>query len=355
MPGHNIIVIGTSAGGLDALRQVVKELPRDLPAAVFIVQHVLRHTPSILPTLLTRAGVLPAEHPVNGQPFERGHIYVAPPGAHLLIERERIRLAAGPRENRHCPAIDPLFRTAALAYGPRVIGVVLTGALNDGTAGLRAIKQRGGLAVVQDPAEAFNASMPESALAYVAVDACLPLAEIPRYLVRMTREPAPPEQDFPVAKTLRVEANIDGLAPDTHLEGDEVGIRSDYTCPECKGPLREIHDGKLLRFRCRVGHAYTGDALVDSQADAVDAALWTALETLEQRAEIAGKLASRARADGHELSATSFDAQGSDMARKIRTLRDVLLVDGLRDAPTEARSHEAEAQASEAEQSKTPA
>lgn len=337
MPGHDIIVIGTSAGGLDALQRLVKGFPRDLPAAVFVVQHLSPHAPSILPIVLARAGDLPAEHPADGQKFAPGHIYVAPPGAHLLLERDHIRLAAGPRENRHCPAIDPLFRTAALAYGPRVIGVVLTGALDDGTAGLLAIKQRGGIAVVQDPDEAFNASMPANALASVAVDACLPLAEIPAYLARMAREPAPPEQEYPVTPMLRAESDIDGLRPGAHLPSDRFGAPTLYTCPECKGPLREIDDGAQVRYRCMVGHAYTSEALMASQADAVDAALWMALETLEQRARVTEQMATRARQQQRINAARSFEAQADDTDLKVQALRRLLLGGGLREALIDER------------------
>lgn len=331
MPGHDIIVVGTSAGGMDALKRLVRGFPRDLPATIFVVQHLSPHMPSILPQTLARTGPLPAEHPSDQQTFERGHIYVAPPGAHLLLERDRMLLSAGPRENRHRPAIDPLFRSAAVAFGPQVIGVVLTGALNDGTAGLRAIKQRGGIAVVQDPHEAFNSSMPESALAAVQVDACLPLADISGYLARMAREPAPPEQDYPVSSALQLEVDIDAQRPGADLARRRLGVQSLYTCPDCHGPLWEIDDGDEPRFRCQIGHAFTSEALMVSQADAVDAALWTALETLEQRAQMTEQMASRARQSQRPNAARYFESQARDTREKIQTLRHLLLRGGLRE------------------------
>lgn len=342
MPGHNVIVIGTSAGGLDALKRLVKGLPCDLAAAIFIVQHIARHTPSYLPEALTRAGPLPAEHPKNGQRFERGHIYVAPPDAHLLLERERMLLSAGPHENLHIPAIDPLFRSAAVAFGPRVIGVVLTGALNDGAAGLWAIKQRGGITVVQEPREAFNPSMPESALAVVQVDACLSLDDMPAYLIKMTREPAPPERGYPVTPTMRLEMDSAQGRPINGSAGQQPGMHSLYTCPTCRGPLWQMDEGGLLRYRCQVGHAFTSEALMASQADVVDEALWTALETLEQRARIAAQMAARSRQDRRMQAARYFEAQAHESSRKVETLRNLLLRGGLRESNIERADPESE-------------
>ena len=341
MPGHDIIVIGTSSGGLDALKRLVQGLPDDLAATVFVVQHLSSHSSSYLPESLARAGPLPAEHPVDGQRFERGHIYVAPPGAHLLLERERMRLSAGPQENRHVPAIDPLFRSAAVAFGPRVIGVVLTGALSDGTAGLWAIKQRGGIAVVQEPREAFNPSMPESALATVDVDACLPLADMPAYLAQMAREPALPERDFPIAPAMQLETDVALGRPIGDPARRQPGMLSLYTCPHCRGPLWEIDDGGLLRFRCQVGHAFTSDALMAGQADVVDEALWTALETLDQRARIAAQMAARARKDHRVHAARYFEAQARDTSRKVEALRQLLLRGGLRETNGDERGKRA--------------
>src|SRR5215471_2646718 len=176
MAKQDIVVIGTSAGGLKILRELVSHLPADLPAAVFIVQHSSTDVHSILPDVLSKAGNLPARHAVDGEPIRLGRIYIAPPNHHMVVDDGRVRLTQGPKENRFRPAIDPLFRTAAYFYGPRVVGVILTGALNDGTAGLWAVKERGGLALVQEPGEATNPSMPLSAIRQVKVDKTLPVA-----------------------------------------------------------------------------------------------------------------------------------------------------------------------------------
>src|SRR5918995_987625 len=186
LPNRDIIVMGASAGGLSAFNRIIKQLPEDSNATVFIVWHVSPYSTSILPEILNRAGKLKSKHPKDGEPIELGKIYIAPPDHHLLLEPGRIRLTKGPRENRFRPAIDPLFRSAAQVYGPAAIGVILTGNLDDGTAGLWAIKQLGGTAIVQDPAEAMFPAMPTSALAHVRVDHTVPLAAIAPLLIRLT-------------------------------------------------------------------------------------------------------------------------------------------------------------------------
>jgi two-component system chemotaxis response regulator CheB len=198
LPHRDIIVIGASAGGIKALKELVAALTEDLPAAVFVVLHVAPTKPSILPQILSRAGPLPALHPSDGQPVETGYIYVAPPDHHLLLSDGQIRVLRGPKENAQRPAVDPLFRSAAAAYGPRVIGVVLTGGLEDGAAGLSAVKSGGGVAVVQDPFDALQPSMPQSALRSGRVDYCVSLAEIGPLLIRLVSEEVPPTLGFPL-------------------------------------------------------------------------------------------------------------------------------------------------------------
>ena len=200
MVKRDIIVIGASAGGLQALSALLGKLPKDLQASVFVVWHISPNHRSILPAVLNRAGKLPATHAVDGEPIRPGRIYVAPPAYHLVLEVDRVRLTKGPKENRSRPAVDTLFRSAAYAFGPRVIGVVLTGALDDGTAGLWSIKDRGGIAIVQDPQEAENPSMPESAKQHVEVDYCIPIAQIAETLIHLTGVPVAETEDSPPAK-----------------------------------------------------------------------------------------------------------------------------------------------------------
>jgi two-component system chemotaxis response regulator CheB len=197
-----VVTIGGSSGGVEALARLVGGLPADLPAAVLVVVHFPEGTPSALPRILSRSGPLEAVHPGDGDLVGKGRIYVAPPGLHLLVEDGRVRLARGPKENGHRPALDPLFRTAALAYGPRAVGVVLTGSLDDGTAGLATIKARGGVAAVQGPKDALFRSMPESALRYVDVDYCLPVDEMATLLAWLSRaSPSKLEERTPCPKT----------------------------------------------------------------------------------------------------------------------------------------------------------
>lgn len=254
------IVIGASSGGVAALLELAAALPAALNAVIGVVLHVGSRA-SIMPELLSRRAPWPALHPRDGQPLEPGKIFVAPPDHHMLFTQGAIRLSRGPRENHARPAVDPLFRSAALEWRERTIGVVLTGALDDGTAGLAAVKACGGLAIVQDPATALEPSMPSSALAHVAVDHCLPLADIAPALARLVhehREPAPPAPDV-----LREHAIFEGKQPMENLAA--AGTPSALTCPDCGGGLWEINDAKPLRYRCHTGHGFSALSLENAQ------------------------------------------------------------------------------------------
>ncbi len=295
MPGHDIIVIGTSAGGVEALKELAGGLPYDLPAAIFIVLHLSPTGPSFLAEILTRAGPLPATQVVDKEVITPGRIYVAPPDHHLLVEQGHVRVTRGPKENRFRPAVDVLFRSAAYAHGPRVIGVVLTGALDDGTAGLWAVKDRGGLAVVQDPQDALHPSMPQNALRYVSVDACLPLAKIGPMLVRLAGEPAPVEGAFPVSKKLALETQI--AREDYALERGvmDLGPLSPYSCPECHGVLVQLKDGDFMRFRCHTGHAYSPSTLLAEVTESLESSLWQTLRGIDEMMLVLRHLAQHAR------------------------------------------------------------
>ena len=300
MPKRDIVVVGTSAGGVEALTALVAGLPADLQAAVFVVLHFPPHGESHLPHILSRAGALRATMARDGDEIQCGRIIIAPPDRHLLLTRERVRVVYGPRENHFRPAIDPLFRSAALAFGPRVIGVVLTGALDDGASGLVAIKRQGGLAVVQDPETAAYPSMPRAAMAYVEVDACLPVVELASKIVALTETEAPMPEEPHDTRDLEREVNIAGLDLSVINHDQEQGTVVAMTCPECHGPLWEIADDGPLRYRCRVGHAYTAEAMETSLARGTEDALWTALNTLEESAKLYGRLAAQATADGEK-------------------------------------------------------
>jgi two-component system, chemotaxis family, protein-glutamate methylesterase/glutaminase len=322
--GHDIIVVGASAGGVEALQVLVTGLPADLPAAVFVVLHMSPDAPSSLPQILDRAGPLPVTPATDNAPILPGRIYVAVPDQHLLIERDRVCLVRGPKENRTRPAVDPLFRSAARDYGPRVIGLILTGALDDGTSGLQAIKGRGGLAVVQDPAEALYAGMPRSAAENVAVDYCMPLAEIPALLARLVAEPAPEESAYAVPPNLDLEVRIAELDMDPLNKGEVPGTPSVFACPECHGTLWETQDGNLLHFRCRVGHAYSAESMLAEHDEGLETALWWALRALEESTALAKRMAASARERNHPLLVTRYEQKAHAQEQHAVLIREIL-------------------------------
>lgn len=269
MPHRDIVVIGGSAGGVEALQELIAGLPGGLPAAVFVVVHMASHSPGVLGQILDRAGPLPCAQAMDGELIRPSRVYVAQPDFHMLLNQHWVRVVQGPKENRARPAIDPLFRSAAAAYGQRVIGVVVTGLLDDGTAGLYTIKQQGGLAMVQDPLDALYGDMPRNAMQRVAVDYVLPLAEMPETLVRLTQEEIGVEE-YAVPDRLILENKIAEGAMENF---SNAGTPSIFSCPECGGVLQEIREGEPLRYRCQVGHAYTVNTLADGQADRLEEAL----------------------------------------------------------------------------------
>lgn len=289
---RSVVVAGASAGGIEALQALLSCLPRDFPASIFVVVHLAADSPGVLPDILHRAGELPAASAVDGDPILPGHIYVAPPDRHLLLERGRMRLSHGPKENRFRPAIDPLFRSAAYAYGPQVIGIILSGALDDGTAGLWAIKDRGGLAMVQEPGEAYNPSMPLHALRYVQVDYRLPVVELAQVLTRLVNEPVAEEGAVPVPHANQPDANQpDPLRIETEIAFEanplasgvmQLGPLSPYTCPECSGVLMQLQEGGILRFRCHTGHAYSVASLLEGISESIERTLWSTVRVLEE-------------------------------------------------------------------------
>jgi two-component system chemotaxis response regulator CheB len=280
--GHDIIVIGASAGGVEALLQLVQELPHDLPASLFVVLHIPAHSPRILDTLLARRSALPALMPKDRTRIERGCIYVAPPDHHLLIEFDQLRVLRGPVENRHRPAIDPLFRSAAWSCGPRVVGVVLSGTMDDGTAGLWAVKTCGGKTVVQDPSDALFPCMPRNALDHVDVDHCLPLSDIPRLLIELARRPLS-EKVFAAPERIGIEVEA-AMLERSIQDMEKIGVPSIYTCPACKGALWELEEGNLTRYRCHIGHSYMPESLVADQSEKIVGALYSALAAMEEKA-----------------------------------------------------------------------
>ena len=313
---RRLIVIGASAGGVEALSRVVAALPEDLGAAVAVVLHISTSGTSVLPQILDRAGSLKAVRATDGDPVRHGCIHVAPPNHHLVVRDGVFGIDSGPRENGHRPAVDPLFFTAAREYGPAAIGVILTGTLDDGAAGLAAIKLAGGVAVVQDPDDALYAGMPASALERTAADHVVPLAEIGELLVSLVGGD-PPEQ--PVTEIPREPADPGGeLDAGRAMAGGEA---SGLSCPECGGSLWFVSEGGADRFRCRVGHAYSEQSLAEEQGRALEMAMWAALRALEERAALMRRMARRAVESGHERTAVRFTEQATDLDDRAATIR----------------------------------
>jgi two-component system chemotaxis response regulator CheB len=321
MSRHDIIVVGASVGGLEALRAVVADLPPDLPAALFVVWHIAPESPALLAEILQRAGPLPALHPHDGEAIHPGRIYVAPPDHHLLVDDGRVRLSRGPKENHFRPAIDPLFRSAARAYGPRVIGVVLSGALDDGTAGMEAIKARGGIAVVQDPREAINPAMPQSVLAHVAVDHRVPAAAMGSLLADLASRVAAEGGTEPMTEHLEIETRI--ALEENALEAGilQLGKHSPYTCPECHGTLLQVTTDGILRFRCHTGHAYTVNSLLAEVSGSIEEALWSAVRVIEEQVMLLRHAAGHMRATGEPTAVDQVLEQAREAEQQVQLVR----------------------------------
>jgi len=321
MPSHDIVVVGASAGGIEALQNLVSLLPADLPAAIFIVQHTTSDGTSRLPDILSRRGPLRASIPLDGEEIHPGRIYVAPNDRHLLLEPGHMRVVRGPRENRHRPAIDPLFRSAAWAYGPRVVGVVLTGYLDDGTAGLWAIKTCGGVTVVQSSDDAQHAEMPESAAAATPVDYTLPVAEVAPLLERLAREPVRTEATSPPES---IKSEIEFAKMDRDItEMAKLGTLSSFTCPACRGALWELQDSDVLRYRCHTGHAYTQDSLLGGQTVSIEEALYTALRAVEEKIAVLRRLRDRHAGRANKLG-QEYEKRASELEQTTERLRSML-------------------------------
>lgn len=334
---HDIVVIGGSMGAFDALRRFLPTLPPDLPASLFVVLHLPSGTESQLPELLALRSSLPVAWAEHGQTWERGRVYVAPADHHLMLHDSRTILMRGPHENRTRPAIDPLFRSAAVAHGPRVIGVVLTGLLSDGTAGLGAVKACGGLAVIQDPADAFAPEMPNSALAHVPVDHCVAVDGMGALIARLVAEPAGPM--VPVPEHLRLENQMTLTPEDDLALMDRIGARSTLACPECHGVMWERCEDGLLRFRCHVGHAFSSTELMAEQSQKLSAALWSALRAHEERTELLRRLVAESRARGRGVMAEAWEARIREYEEQAALLRALVLNE--RPPPMETEKGEA--------------
>ncbi len=319
MSGHDIIVVGTSAGGLEALDSLMRQLPADLPAAIFMVQHMSADsTAGALLSRLGGPGRFECKLAVNGEEFRSGVIYLAPADHHLLVKEDHVLVTKGARENRYRPGIDPLFRSAAVAHRAHVIGVLLTGMLDDGTAGLLAVKRCGGVAIVQDPDDAAYPEMPQSALNSVEVDHCVPVSEMGGLIERLVAQE--PGKRVRVPEDIKTEAKIaERVLSDVEQVGG-LGAQVPYNCPNCGGVLWEVGEGPPRRYRCHTGHSFTAAALLTSQTEKIEETLWVSLRMFEERKNLLNNMAA--------TSATSLERSYREKVKEadlhIKRIREML-------------------------------
>jgi two-component system chemotaxis response regulator CheB len=321
----SVVALGASAGGVEALTRIVSDLPGDLGAPVLVVLHTAPAERSYLPEILARAGILPAEKARDGTALEPNHIYVAPPDHHLIVVDGTLRVVRGPHENGHRPAIDPLFRSAALAYREGAIGVVLSGALDDGAAGSAAISHLGGSVLVQDPSDAAFPDMPRNAIVADRPHAVLPLEKLGAAVVGLVRAPPEAGKEANVEEELRLEREYATLSADAISREGVFPDLAPFACPSCGGSLWEAPDDDNLRFRCRIGHAFGSETLLAEQSQSLDAALAAALRALHERADLAKRVGRRVRALGAEGRAERYDRIVEESERDALVIRRVLL------------------------------
>jgi two-component system, chemotaxis family, protein-glutamate methylesterase/glutaminase len=321
----SVVALGASAGGLDALSRVIGDLPPDLGAPVLVVLHTAPTTRTYLAKILGRAGPLPARLAVDGDELEPNHVYVAPPDHHLIVLDGKMHVVRGPHENGHRPAIDPLFRSAALSYREGTIAVVLSGVLDDGAAGSTAVSQLGGSVIVQDPAEAEFPDMPRNAIVADSPHAVLPLAKIAGAIVALVHAPPDPEKEREVEEELRLERDYAALDDQAISREDVFPDLAPYACPSCGGTLWEAPDPHQLRFRCRIGHAFGSETLLSEQSQSLDASLAAALRALHERADLARRVGRRLRAAGADARAERYDRIVKESERDALAIRKVLL------------------------------
>lgn len=279
---QRIIVIGASTGGFEAFKTIIKMLPSDFATPIFIVWHMSPDIRGVLPQVLNRENKIWAAHAYNNEEIKPARIYVAPPDYHLLLQYGRVRVTHGPKENRFRPAVDPLFRSAAYAYGNRVIGVILSGALDDGTAGLWTVKHYGGIAIVQDPMDAEVSSMPENAMRQVKVDYCVAVSEMADLLVRLSNEKI--TENNTVMKDEQTEKEIEIAAEESAMKNGilNFGELSPFACPECHGVLSRLRNDNIVRYRCHTGHAYSADALMTAITERIEDSLYSAIRGMDE-------------------------------------------------------------------------
>lgn len=323
MAKRDIIVIGGSAGSTEPLRRMLADLPRDFPAAIFVTTHIPSTHASYLPELLDQATALPVAAAIDGRPIEPGRVYLPTSDRHLLLIDSTVRLGLGPHENMARPAIDPMFRSAALSFGPRAVGVILSGMLNDGASGLFSIKEAGGTAIVQHPVDAKADGMPRAALEAADIDYVAPASDLADVLSRVVALDAGPVRPAPDSLIFEVEVAA-GRRSGSDLLG-RFAEPAPITCPDCGGVLSEVQGQRPLRFRCQIGHAYTAEELV-AHSGKVDEAIRVALRIMEERVELVERMARDARSTGRWAVAELYEQRGDEYRRYARTPREAAIL-----------------------------
>jgi two-component system chemotaxis response regulator CheB len=330
LPKHDIVVIGSSAGGVQALRELVGSFQNNLTASIFIVQHLAPDHLSFLPEILSKNGPLPAVHPKDGELIRQGTIYVALPDHHLIIDHDRILVKRGPKENNFRPSIDALMRSAAYWYGPSVIGVVLTGYLNDGTSGLWSVRQFGGTTIVQDPADAAHPDMPRNVMEYIDVNYSLPLAKIGELINTLTQKPVHTSPQTDKLLQTRMKAEIEVAAQQNALSKgiNHMGEKTDLTCPECGGALVGIEEGATIRYRCHTGHGFSSAALWAGIAETVETKLWQTLRSMEEGILFLEQAATRCEMQGNRAATNELSLKAELLKTKSNMLLDFIYTHG---------------------------
>lgn len=332
---RNVVVIGASAGGVEAMIGLFRSLPTDYPGAIFVVQHMPAYAKSNLDLVLQSYTELKVKKGDDGEKIEGGTVYVARSDQHLMVERDRVVISKGPRENRFRPAVDTLFRSAAHAYRDRVVGVVLSGALNDGTSGMWTINRLGGTTIVQDPEEAMFADMPSNVMEYTTVDYKLPVVQIGPLLHTLAGkeiEPTVKQDRFDINEPLlEVELGIAKGKNGLKMGITEMGTPSPLACPECHGALTQFQEGKLLRFRCHTGHAHTGESLLASIQENVEKSMWEVMRGMEESNLLLGRMAEQLQRSDRQPLADKYRQEAERIQRQAGSVQRAILGNVLSD------------------------
>jgi two-component system chemotaxis response regulator CheB len=326
MQKRDIVVVGASAGGIVALRELVKYLPEDFKGSVFVVVHIPPYSESALPEILSKAGPLEAVHPKDGERIEEGKIYVAPNDHHLILDKNKVLVKKGPKENRFRPSIDALFRSAAYEYGSRVVGIIMSGILNDGASGMWTIKRLGGLAIVQDPRDAEQPQLPQNVMEYVNPDYVLAAADMAPVICGLVAEPAPQEQQQSEQLLERLKTEVLIASRDNAFEMGimNMGEFTPFTCPECHGALVRLVEDNIIRYRCHTGHAYTASSLLSEVSESVEGALWQSMRGLEEMSMLLNNIGDVYDQMNRMDAAALFRNKAEENTKRARSLHDYI-------------------------------